>query len=342
MNEGRQARHGYNPVVRFMHLLAAGHRSPLQAQQLKTITGYPITLQDEAALRLICDVEPLTISEVAFRLDVNLPRASRQLSKLESLGLAERLPCHDDGRSSRMRATAEGERIHTAWRRTWVRDYVEAIAWWEPADITRFGDILTRLHAAFEKPEPALHRLDRQAIDLSRWTGDDSRWEALHYTVPILVKFVHWAVTSVVGPANTRAALAAAGSPIAAQPAAVLRIALRYGPLDVTDVAHRTGLATSRTSRIVGDLTKYELVERATDSLDGRRIRIKATSRGSSLIRRIDAHQFGPIVTALNEWDRRDIDACMSYFERMLEHFTATPPNRTGRPTPQPESTPAG
>ncbi|MEV3964200.1 MarR family transcriptional regulator [Nocardia sp. NPDC050193] len=329
MSTGWEVRRGDNPIARFIHLLSAGQRSPLQSQQLKAVTGYPLTLKDEVVLRLISADRPLSISEVAHALDVNPPRASRQLAKLEKLGLAQRLPCREDARSSRLRATPEGELVQLAWRRLWVRDYVAAVAPWDPADIAGFGDILTRLHNAFGTAPVRHHRLDRLAVDLAPWAGDPPRSAALEYTVPALLGFVHWAATSVIGPANTRHVLEAAASPVAAQPVAALRVVLRRGPLDITDLGEHTGLMPSRISRIVADLEKHGFVERAPDSLDGRRTRLKGTARGAALIRRVNERELEPINAAMTGWDPADIHRCMSYFENMLGNFAAVPVTRS-------------
>ncbi|WP_280217666.1 MarR family winged helix-turn-helix transcriptional regulator [Nocardia neocaledoniensis] len=304
-----------------MHLLAAGNQSPVHAQQLKQMTGYDITLRDQAVLRLICLPDPVTVSQVARQLGVNLPRASCQLTKLVDLGLAERSTCSVDGRNARTRATAEGRRISLAWRGLWIRDYFNALASWGPEEITEFGDMLQRMRRHYGAGPLPIDDLDVEATELNAPGGDPARLSALRHTIPLLVNSVNWATSAANGPANTRRILAVSESPVAARPVMALRLILRHGPLDVTELAVRAGLAVSQASRTVTELERHRLVERWADAVDGRRSRLTATARGTALIRRINDCEYAPIAAAMTTWASDEVRSYLDYYRRLLAHF---------------------
>lgn len=315
--------HTTNPIVRWMHFLAASNRSSsVQNQRVRHLTGYPITMADIRALKLLDVADPMTISEAAQELDVNLSRASRQVSSLEALGLVARLPGVTDGRSSRVSSSELGRRVLRDWEALFLTDYVSTLADWDVEEIQRFGDRLQTLIAGLSGPG---RRRTLQHFDPGASATDPTKQAALAHTLPTLMDFVTWANDRATGTASLRRVLEAARCPVPYQPLTTLRVILRRGPLDITELARRLGLDTSRTSRHVALLEEHGLILRAGDVLDGRRKRIKATKEGAALIRRVDSAELAPFTEVLETWEDSKVTDLLGLLDRFIDGMLSRP-----------------
>ncbi|MBN9211434.1 MAG: winged helix-turn-helix transcriptional regulator [Microbacterium sp.] len=89
---------------------------------------------------LIAAPGSLTVSEIADAVGVDQPRASRLVQQGVQMRLVEREPDPDDARRTRVRITAEGERLVSSFRgrrRDAVRSALESFTETESADFAR-------------------------------------------------------------------------------------------------------------------------------------------------------------------------------------------------------------
>jgi DNA-binding MarR family transcriptional regulator len=93
-------------------------------------------------------------SELAEHIGVGRGTMSRQLAKMEQLGLIARRPDPDDSRGQLIRVTSEGER-RVAVARAARRDYLERVlAQWSPDDRRSLADGLHRLNESLSATPP--------------------------------------------------------------------------------------------------------------------------------------------------------------------------------------------
>ncbi|MCR6493248.1 MarR family winged helix-turn-helix transcriptional regulator [Cellulomonas sp. P24] len=90
-------------------------------------------------------------SELARYVNVSKGTMSRQLRRIEELGLVTRRPDPHDSRGQLLELTPDGARQVAAAqeaRRRWFRD---ALASWDPSEVATFADQLRRLNADVER-----------------------------------------------------------------------------------------------------------------------------------------------------------------------------------------------
>jgi DNA-binding MarR family transcriptional regulator len=100
-------------------------------------------------LTTIGRIGPTTSSALAHRLTADKGMISRQITDLESLGLIERTPDPDDGRSRLISLSPEGRNRLDAARRPYEQMLAASLAQWPTESI----DQLTELLSAFASGE---------------------------------------------------------------------------------------------------------------------------------------------------------------------------------------------
>lgn len=106
---------------------------------------------DRALLPLLVGIErlgPISVGEIADRTGRDYTTISRQLKKLDELGLVERTPGETDQRVSLARVTAQGHRMTGALDDARERLARLALADWDVADLDQLVGLLERLTAA--------------------------------------------------------------------------------------------------------------------------------------------------------------------------------------------------
>lgn len=105
---------------------------------------------------------------------------------------------------------------------------------------------------------------------------------------------------------------------------AVMRIVVRENGINLKRLSHEVGLAHSTVSGIVDRLEKRKLLERCTDSHDGRNIRIYPTLPVTEFVRkRIPQLERGPLAVALGqvtEAEREEIGNAVQKLRKLVEN----------------------
>jgi DNA-binding MarR family transcriptional regulator len=121
--------------------------------------GTPMTGTQRIALIEISDAGPLRLNDLAERMGVSAPTASRAVDALEELELVERLPDPDDRRAVRIDLTAGGRRRVAARKRRVVETFGPAVSTLDQQEQERLVELLVRLRSALapdidERREP--------------------------------------------------------------------------------------------------------------------------------------------------------------------------------------------
>ena len=96
----------------------------------------------------------------------------------------------------------------------------------------------------------------------------------------------------------------------------------RSGPRRLTDLAAGEGVTQPSMSAIVSQLERLGLVERRSDTQDGRVVRVAITSAGQghlSTLRRVGASVFDVLIDKLTPSEAASLWAALPSFGRMLE-----------------------
>lgn len=98
-------------LIRFSHIFAAAVRETLELQLLADIGAEDLSLPQFHLLQLITLNGKHQIGEVASFLGVSPPAATKNIDKLERLGLVARTPCVDDRRATLLASSGKGRRL---------------------------------------------------------------------------------------------------------------------------------------------------------------------------------------------------------------------------------------
>lgn len=97
--------------MRQSHIFASVVREILEAELLRSTTTLPLTVTQFHLLRLMSLGGHYHLSDLAAFLGVSAPAATKNVDKLERLGLAMRTPSAGDRRATWLTLSPEGERL---------------------------------------------------------------------------------------------------------------------------------------------------------------------------------------------------------------------------------------
>ena len=98
-------------LLRYSHIFASAVRDLLEIKVLREVTDAPLTLPQFHLLKLISLNGNHQVGEVAQFLGVSPPAATKNIDKLERLGLVARSPSTDDRRATLLASSAKGRRL---------------------------------------------------------------------------------------------------------------------------------------------------------------------------------------------------------------------------------------
>lgn len=99
------------PLIRYSHIFSSAVREILEIKLLEEIGADNLTLHQFHLLKLITLNGRHQIGEVADFLGVTPPAATKNIDKLESLGLVARTPCAGDRRATLLAPSRKGHRL---------------------------------------------------------------------------------------------------------------------------------------------------------------------------------------------------------------------------------------
>ena len=102
---------GQFDLLRYSHIFASAMRDLLEVKVLREVTDAPLTLPQFHLLKLISLNGSHQVGEVARFLGVSPPAATKNIDKLEGLGLVRRSPSADDRRARVLESSRKGRRL---------------------------------------------------------------------------------------------------------------------------------------------------------------------------------------------------------------------------------------
>jgi DNA-binding MarR family transcriptional regulator len=102
---------GHFDLVRYSHIFASAVRDLLELKVLREATADPLTLPQFHLLKLISLNGSHQVGEVAQFLGVSPPAATKNIDKLEGLGLVARSPSTDDRRATLLASSRKGRAL---------------------------------------------------------------------------------------------------------------------------------------------------------------------------------------------------------------------------------------
>ncbi len=107
-----------------------------------------------ALLSAVVQGEGLRASDVAAQFGVDKGAISRQVSRLEQVGLVERRTDPSDGRAFLLVATEEGRRRHAEAAASRRARFRARLAQWPEHDVEQLASLLARLNATLDRAAP--------------------------------------------------------------------------------------------------------------------------------------------------------------------------------------------
>lgn len=145
----------FHRLLRYSHIFSSAVREILESRYLDAVSKHPLTLPQFHLLKLIGLNGQHQVGEVAEFLGVSAPAASKNIDRLESLGLVARAPCEEDRRATLLSASPKGRDLIRRYEEVKERRLAPVLAKFESAEIDRLSDLLERFSVLLFEHEKA-------------------------------------------------------------------------------------------------------------------------------------------------------------------------------------------
>lgn len=135
-------------LVRYSHIFASAVREVLELRLLREVSSWPLTLSQFHLLKLMTFDGQHQVSEAADFLGVSRPAATKNIDKLERIGLLARAQSAGDRRATLLSVTAKGRRLVQRYEQLKAERLTPVLAAFEPQEIARLASLLERLSVA--------------------------------------------------------------------------------------------------------------------------------------------------------------------------------------------------
>ena len=152
---GTPGERGVFPFLRHTHIFAATVRQSLQLELLRDATPHPLTLSQFHVLKLMCVNGKHQVGQMAGFLGVSAPAATKNIDKLERLGLIARSRSEGDRRTTLLNVSPAGRELVERYERLETARLEAALAGFEPEEVEAFSRLLERFSVSLIKQEPA-------------------------------------------------------------------------------------------------------------------------------------------------------------------------------------------
>lgn len=140
-------------LVRSTHLFASSVREALEEEPLRRVTPFPLTLSHVHLLKLVARRGRHQVGQVAHFLGVSPPAATRNVDKLERLGLLSRLPRQGDRRATLVAVSPKARRLVRDYERAKRERLAPVLATFAPEEVRQFAGLLERFAVALFTPD---------------------------------------------------------------------------------------------------------------------------------------------------------------------------------------------
>jgi len=142
---GRSSGNDEFRLLRYSHIFASAVREVLESKLLRETSPLPLTLSQFHLLKLMARTGQHQIHEVADYLGVSAPAATRNVDKLERLGLLVRSPSQGDRRATLLTVSNRGRQLIQKYEELKAARFEPVVGALQPSEITQMADLLERL-----------------------------------------------------------------------------------------------------------------------------------------------------------------------------------------------------
>ena len=131
-------------LVRYTHIFASAVREVLELKLLRETSPLPLTLSQLHLLKLMTYDGPHLVHDVADFLGVSAPAATRNVDKLERLGLIIRKPSKGDRRATLLTVSEKGRRLVERYEEIKTARLEPVLGSFHPEEIEQLSSLLER------------------------------------------------------------------------------------------------------------------------------------------------------------------------------------------------------
>jgi DNA-binding MarR family transcriptional regulator len=131
-------------LLRYSHIFSSAVREILEAKLLAEVSTHSLTLPQFHLLKLISINGQHQVGEVAEFLGVSSPAASKNIDKLERLGLLTRTPSKGDRRATLLSANPKGRELVRRYEVMKAERLAPILERFKPAEIDQLSHLLER------------------------------------------------------------------------------------------------------------------------------------------------------------------------------------------------------
>jgi DNA-binding MarR family transcriptional regulator len=141
--------------LRYTHIFASTVREDLQLRLLREASPHPLSLHQLNLLKLMCENGKHHVGQMAGYLGVSAPAATKNIDKLERLGLVTRSRSEGDRRTTLLSVSPAGRELVARYERMEKARLGAALDGFDPEEIAAFSRLLERFSVSLLRDEPA-------------------------------------------------------------------------------------------------------------------------------------------------------------------------------------------
>lgn len=135
-------------LLRYAHIFSAVVQEILELKLLREVSPSPLSLSQFHLLKLISLNGQHQVGQVADFLGVSPPAASKNIDKLERLGLVTREPCADDRRATLLASSRRGRHLVRRYEDLKTERLMPVLEAFSTQDLRRLTQLLERFSTA--------------------------------------------------------------------------------------------------------------------------------------------------------------------------------------------------
>ena len=140
-------------VLRRSHIFSSVVREILETRLLEEASPLPLTISQFHILKLMTVTGRHQIGEISTFLGVSAPAITKNVDKLERLGLVVRLPSEDDRRATWLAPSLKGKRLVEKYEELKTKRLHPVLDTFPAEDLERFSEMLERVSVALLRQE---------------------------------------------------------------------------------------------------------------------------------------------------------------------------------------------
>jgi len=145
----------FHHLVRCVHIFASAVREVLETKLLREVTPFPLTISQFHLLKLMSFDGRHQVGEVADFLGVTPPAATKNVDKLEGLGLVVRHPSKGDRRATLLSVSPKGRRLVRKYERLKATRLSPVLEDFRPRELEQLPRLLERFAVSLLAREPS-------------------------------------------------------------------------------------------------------------------------------------------------------------------------------------------